>query len=83
MFYKLPPRARYTTLGLMFGLGAEVRIWEGGGGRGSGPAWKITSYMGFYRNKQLDPPPLEKVGSPPGKCWAPSRTLKNDSFHLD
>ena len=23
---------------------------EGGGGdRGSGPPWKITSYMGFYR----------------------------------
>ena len=20
-----------------------------GGGRGSGPPWKITSYMGFYR----------------------------------
>ena len=22
---------------------------EGGGGRGSGPPWKSTSYMGFYR----------------------------------
>ena len=31
-------------------------------------------------NKQLDPPPpLEKVG-PPGKCWTPSGTLKNDRF---
>ena len=42
---------------------------EGGGGdRGSGPPWKITSYMGFISNwtpppwKKLDP--LENVGPP-------------------
>ena len=34
------------------------------GGQGSGPLWKITSYMRFYGNKHLDPPPLEKVGPP-------------------
>ena len=34
------------------------------------PPWKITSYMGFYRNYPLDLPmekfalPLEKVGPP-------------------
>ena len=43
---------------------------EGGGDRGS-----IGVSIG---NKQLDPP-LEKVG-PPGKCWTPSGTLKNDRF---
>ena len=35
-------------------LGIQVWIKGGGGGggggdRGSGPPWKITSYMGFYR----------------------------------
>ena len=34
-----------------------------GGDRGSGPPWKITSYMGFYREQALDPP-LENVGRP-------------------
>ena len=30
-------------------------------------------------NKQLDPPPWKKL-DPPGKCWTPSGTLKNDRF---
>ena len=46
------------------------------------PPVKITSYMASIGNKLLDPPPpLEKVGPPPpGKCWIPSGTLKNDRF---
>ena len=29
---------------------SQARIQRGGGGAGwSGPPWKITSYMGFYR----------------------------------
>ena len=41
------------------------------GGTGSGPPpWKITSYMGFYRELAIGPPwkkmdpPLENVGPP-------------------
>ena len=35
--------------------------------------------------KQLDPPPpppppWKKLDPPPGKCWTPSGTLKNDRF---
>ena len=44
---------------------------RGRGGGGSGPPWKITSYMGFYKEKaigppckKLDPPPLENVPLP-------------------
>ena len=35
-----------------------------GGTRGQDPLWKITSYMRFYGNKHLDPPPppLKNVG---------------------
>ena len=40
----------------------------GGGDRGSGKWQVIWLSIG---NKQLDPP---------GKCWTPSGTLKNDSF---
>ena len=32
----------------------------------------------FIGNKQLDP--LWKRLDPPGKCWTPSGTLKNDRF---
>ena len=36
------------------------------GGYGVRPPWKVTSYMGFYRNYPLDPPPsMEKVALPP------------------
>ena len=42
-----------------------------GGIGGPDPPWKITGYMGFYRNKHLDPPeeagpphPPENVGPP-------------------
>ena len=37
----------------------------GGGGVGSPDPLKITSSIGFYRNKILDPSPL-------GKGWTPS-----------
>ena len=47
----------------------------GGGGRGSGPR-KITSYMGFYKEQAIGPPPPhpEKVGPqengpPPLEPW--------------
>ena len=60
---------------------SQARIREGGGGTGgSGPPWKITSYMGSIGNKQLNPPPWKKLDPPPGKIWNPSGTLKNDSF---
>ena len=39
---------------------------------GPDPPWKITVIQVSIGNKQLDPPP--------GKCWTPSGTLKNDSF---
>ena len=39
----------------------QVRIQTGGTG-GPDPPWKITSYMGFYREEQIGLPPLEKVG---------------------
>ena len=44
------------------------------------PPWKITSYMGFYRNRHLKPNPLEKVGPPPLTLEkvGPSETL--DTF---
>ena len=61
-----------------------MRIQRGGGAGGPDPPWKITSYMGFYREsaigppwKKLSPPPPPP---PPGKCWTPSGTLKNDRF---
>ena len=47
-----------------------------GEGRGSGPVLKITSYMGFYRDKHLDPPPSGKSWTPPGKCWTPLKPWK-------
>ena len=40
-----------------------------GGTRGQDPLWKITSYMRFYGNKHLDPPP-------------PPHTLKNVGPHM-
>ena len=49
---------------------------EGGGGQGVWTLpWNITSYMGFYREWAIGPPP-----PPPGKSWTPSGTLKNDRF---
>ena len=48
----------------------------GGGGRGVGIPWKITSYMGFFRNKHK-----EKVRPPPpGKFWTPSGSFEKYSF---
>ena len=45
---------------------------EGGTG-GPDPPGKSQVIWVSIGNKQLDPPP-------PGKCWTPSGTLKNDSF---
>ena len=61
----------------------QVRIQRGGGG-GQGVCTPGKSQVIWVSigNKQLDPPPLEKVG-PPGKCWTPSGTLKNDRFLLN
>ena len=58
----------------------ELRVRIQRGDRESGPSpWKITSCMGFYiGNWQLDPPPPPRKSGPPGKCWTPSGTLKND-----
>ena len=55
------------------------------GDRGSGPPpppGKSQVIWVSIGNKQLDPPPLEKVGPPPppGKCWTPSETLKMIDF---
>ena len=53
----------------------SVDLGGGGGGRGTGPPpGKSQVIWVSIRNKQLDPPP------PPGKCCAPSGTLKNGSF---
>ena len=35
----------------------HLKCGSRGGYRGSGPPWKITSYMGFYREKVGPPPP--------------------------
>ena len=50
---------------------------EGGGGpdRGVRPPRKITSYMGFYREKASGPLP-EKVGPPP-LTWNKLNPLRN------
>ena len=50
---------------------------EGGTGVWTPPGKSQVIWVSIG-NKQLDPP--GKVGPPPGKCWAPSGTLKNDSF---
>ena len=47
-----------------------------GGTRGQDPLWKITSYMRFYGNKHLDPPPWKCWTSPPEKCWTPMYNCK-------
>ena len=51
----------------------------GTGGPDPPPPGSIWVSIG---NKQLDPPPLEKLDPPPppGKCWTPSGTLKSDRF---
>ena len=57
---------------------SQVRIPRGGQGVGTTPG-KSQVICVSIGNKQLDPPPLEKVG-PPWKMLDPSGTLKNDSF---
>ena len=49
-----------------------------GGGRGSGPR-KITSYMGFYREQAIGPPPIRKKLDP-RKMVHPHWNFENDSF---
>ena len=49
--------------------GNHVRIQRGEIGVLDPLPWKITSYMGFYKNKHLDPRPPGKSWTPPGKCW--------------
>ena len=58
------------------------RIQRGDRGPDPPPPWKVTSYIGFYRYKQLDPLPPGNSWTPPppGKCWIPSGTPENDSF---
>ena len=53
-----------------------------GGGRGPGPPWKITSFMGFCKEKAIGPPhPCKKLDPPPpGKCSTPTGTVANNSF---
>ena len=53
-------------------LNEQVRIQRGTGG--PDPPGKSQVIWVSIGNKQLDPPP------PPGKCWTPSRTLKNERF---
>ena len=53
-----------------------------GGDSGSGPprpgkSQIIWVYKGI--SNWTPPPPWKKL-EPPGKCWTPSGTLKNDSF---
>ena len=54
---------------------------EGGTGDPDPPPWKITSYMGFYRELAIGPPPppppLENVG-PPLETWK-----MKDFFEID
>ena len=58
-----------------------MRIQRGGQGVRTPPPGKSQVIWISIGNKLLDPPPLEKVGPPPpGKCWTPSGTLKNDRF---
>ena len=53
---------------------------EGGTG-GPHPPGKSQVIWVSIGNKRLDPPPLpRKKLDPPGKCWTPSGTLKNDRF---
>ena len=52
---------------------------EGGYGVRPPPPWKITSYMGFYRNYPLDPnppPPWKKLPSPLEKVGPPLKPFK-------
>ena len=56
----------------------------GGGGGGKGvqtPPGKSQVIWVSIGNQQLDPP--WKKLDPPGKCWTPSGTLKNDRFLLN
>ena len=51
------------------------------GGRGSGPPGKSQVIWVSIGNKQLDPPPLEKVGPPPPwKTLDPLGPLKRIDF---
>ena len=57
----------------------QVRIQRGGQGVQTPPPGKSQVIWVSIGNKQLDPP-WKKLDPPPGKCWTPSGTLKNDKF---
>ena len=66
----------------------QVRIQRGRQGVRTPPGKSQVIWVSIG-NKQLDPPPLEKVGPPlenvgppPWKMLDPSGTLKNDIFYL-
>ena len=71
----------------LFYLVASADPEGGGQGVRTPTPWKITSYMGFYREKAIGPPPpLEKIGPPPpGKCWDTLWNLEKiiDFFEID
>ena len=55
---------------------------RGSRGGGRGPAlWKITNSVGLYRNMQLDPLLLGKVG-PHWKCWTVLLLGISESYSL-
>ena len=52
-----------------------------GGGVGVRTPWKITSYMGFFKYYDKDPPPGKSwTPPPPGKCQTPSGSSEKYSF---
>ena len=53
---------------------------EGGGTGGLDPPGKSQVIWVSIGNKHCPPPPWKKLDPPPGKCWTPSGTLKNDRF---
>ena len=56
-----------------------MRIQRGGGQGVQTPPGKSQVIWFSIGNKQLDPP-WKKLDPPPGTCWTPSETLKNDRF---
>ena len=63
-------------------ISCEIACADPEGDMGSALPWKITSYMGFYRNYPLDtpppppPPPWKKLPSPLEKVGPALKPLK-------
>ena len=75
-FVHLPVCGSLSVLNLLhrsLHLQAIMCGFRGGIGVPDPLPWKITSYMGFYRNYYLEPPPPYTVGPPP---WKILDTLK-------